>query len=151
MILTNTRERTRFLRFAVVGTIGAIIDFGIFNLLISGFSLASVIAGAVSFTLAVASNFIFNRYWTYPDSRSRRVSHQLSMFFVVSIIGLAIRTFVFFTLLEPQLIGFFRRMSIQSKLSPDFLGHNLTLALAIVVVMFWNFFANRYWTYSDVE
>jgi putative flippase GtrA len=30
-------------------------------------------------------------------------------------------------------------------------GDNMTLALAVVIVMFWNFFANRYWTYSDVD
>jgi putative flippase GtrA len=35
-------------------------------------------------------------------------------------------------------------------LSPRFFGHNLTLAVAILVVMMWNFFANRYWTYNDV-
>jgi len=28
---------------------------------------------------------------------------------------------------------------------------NLTLAIAVVIVMFWNFFINRYWTYSDVQ
>ena len=30
-------------------------------------------------------------------------------------------------------------------------GDNLTLAIAVIMVMFWNFFVNRYWTYSDVE
>ena len=33
MILTETKERVRFLKFAVVGTIGAVVDFGIANLL----------------------------------------------------------------------------------------------------------------------
>jgi len=32
-LLSNSRELTRFLRFAVVGIIGAIVDFGIENLL----------------------------------------------------------------------------------------------------------------------
>ena len=32
-ILTNPRERTRFVRFAIVGVIGAIVDFGVMNLL----------------------------------------------------------------------------------------------------------------------
>ena len=31
------------------------------------------------------------------------------------------------------------------------LGENAALAVSVVVVMFWNFFANRYWTYNDVE
>ena len=28
---------------------------------------------------------------------------------------------------------------------------NLTLALAVGIVMLWNFFVNRYWTYNDVD
>jgi len=35
--------------------------------------------------------------------------------------------------------------------NPDVISDNLTLAIAVVIVMFWNFFVNRYWTYSDVE
>ena len=31
------------------------------------------------------------------------------------------------------------------------IGDNLALVLAVIVVMFWNFFVNRYWTYNDVE
>jgi putative flippase GtrA len=36
-------------------------------------------------------------------------------------------------------------------LTPTLLAHNLALAGAVIVVMFWNFFINRYWTYSDVS
>jgi putative flippase GtrA len=36
-------------------------------------------------------------------------------------------------------------------LPPDVMGENLTLAIAVLIVLFWNFFVNRYWTYSDVE
>ena len=30
-------------------------------------------------------------------------------------------------------------------------GYNLAKATATLVVLFWNFFVNRFWTYSDVE
>jgi putative flippase GtrA len=36
-------------------------------------------------------------------------------------------------------------------LPPDVMGENLTLAIAVLIVLFWNFFVNRYWTYNDVE
>ncbi len=35
--------------------------------------------------------------------------------------------------------------------TPEFLGKNFTLAIAVGVVMLWNFFVNRYWTYNDVD
>ena len=31
------------------------------------------------------------------------------------------------------------------------LADNLSLMVAVIVVLFWNFFANRHWTYNDVE
>jgi putative flippase GtrA len=37
------------------------------------------------------------------------------------------------------------------KLNPESLGANLSLAIAVIVVLFWNFISNRLWTYSDVE
>ncbi len=150
MIITNPRERTRFLRFAVVGLVGAVIDIGVFNLEVGLLHVPSVYAAANNFILAVCSNFVFNRYWTYPDSRSKHVSAQIVQFTIVSLVGLGIRT-LFFTFMEPPLIVALQGSSIPSPLTANFLGHNTTLVVSIIVVMFWNFFANRYWTYADIE
>ncbi len=134
MILSNHKERTRFLKFAVVGAVGAVFDFGIFNLL-----------------SAVISNFLWNRYWTYPDSRSKPISHQLTQFVLVSLIGLAIRT-ILFSLLETSFIRIAEKiLPATFPLTAVTVGHNAMLAFAILIVMLWNFIANRYWTYSDVE
>lgn len=150
-ILTDTRERTRFLRFVVVGTFGAVVDFSTFNLLNGVMHVPAVLAQAVSFTIAVISNFTWNRLWTYPDSRTKTMSRQLIQFFVVNVIGLAIRTPIF-SGFEIPLRNFFTYVFPPIPfLTPVFLGHNLSLAIAVVVVMMWNFFVNRYWTYNDVE
>jgi len=90
-VLNNARERSRFLRFAVVGVIGAVVDFGVANLLVKVFYSRLVVAGTVSFILAILSNFTWNRYWTYPDSRSKPLGRQLAQFGVVSVMGLFIR------------------------------------------------------------
>jgi len=150
MILTNDRERTRFLRFVVVGTIGAVIDFGAFNLLSFGLGVPVIIAQAISFTLAVISNFVWNRYWTYPDSRSKHIRAQLIQFFAVNTIGVGIRTPLFAYLYTP-LPKLFTWLPSSFPLSAEFIGHNLALAVAVGAVLFWNFFVNRYWTYSDVD
>ncbi|HNS36336.1 MAG TPA: GtrA family protein [Anaerolineaceae bacterium] len=149
MILTNERERTRFLRFAVVGTIGAVIDFGIFNLLI-WLGMRAIVASAISFIAAVISNFLWNRYWTYPDSRSKPLARQMVQFLLVSLVGLGIRAGLF-AILEIPLISLFEKLALPLPLSAAFLGHNLTLAIAILIVLLWNFLANRYWTYNDVS
>lgn len=150
MILANKKERTRFLRFMVVGVIGAIVDFGTFNILTNLTAIQPVIASVISFTAAVTSNFLWNRYWTYPDSRTKHVGHQVTQFFIVNIIGLVIRT-PLFAFLEPYMMKLAEKYASQAPLTTTSIGHNLSLAVAIGVVLLWNFFANRYWTYSDVS
>ena len=150
-ILTNHKERGRFLRFAVVGGIGAVVDFGIANLLVHGFSASLVLAGTISFICAILSNFIWNRFWTYPDSRTKPLLRQLVQFAIVSVAGLVIRVPILH-FLEPVLEKFFINLTFQLPFfGPDVLADNLTLAIAVLIVMFWNFFVNRYWTYSDVK
>jgi len=150
-ILTNTRERTRFLRFAAVGIIGAVVDFGVANLLTNVFHTSLQFAGTVSFICAIISNFTWNRYWTYPDSRTKPIHHQLVQFSLVSIIGLAIRIPTLW-FLEPPVQRLFEDLPFDLPLfSPRVFAENFTLAIAVIIVMFWNFFANRYWTYGDVE
>jgi len=153
MILTNQKERTRFIRFAIVGAIGAVIDFGVFNLLtnfVDFFKSNAVWASVISFILAVISNFTWNRLWTYPDSRSRSFSRQLTQFVIVSVIGLLIRT-PLFAWLEKVLIAFLTGRWNFEPLTPVFVAHNIALGTVILVVMLWNYFANRYWTYNDVS
>ena len=148
-ILNDKQERTRFFKFLAVGAIGAVVDFGIMNLFSKLFGMSLVLAGTISFLCAILSNFVWNRYWTYPDSRSRPLARQLLMFSAVNIAGLAIRLPILH-FLESPMRSLFERLSL-NILSPIFLGKNLTLAVAVIVVMLWNFFVNRYWTYNDID
>jgi putative flippase GtrA len=146
----NHKEWTRFFRFAIVGASGAVVDFGILNLFTLVFKVAYVPSSVVSFIMAVLNNFLWNRYWTYPDSRSKHVAKQLTQFAIINIIGLAIRT-PLLAFLEGVLIRWFTTILPKDFLSPTFVGHNIGLAIAILVVMLWNYIANRYWTYNDVK
>lgn len=148
-------EITRFLKFSAVGTLGAVIDIGSFHLLHTQLGVAEVPASIVSFVAAVSSNFVWNRYWTYPDSRSKPVRRQAGQFALVSVIGLAIRTPAFALLLRPCTA--LAEVVLQTPLgeaiplTADSLGADLALVTVIVIVLFWNFLANRLWTYGDVD
>lgn len=156
----QAKEVERFLKFAVVGVMGAIIDFGTLNILQSTIlppsgpheRLFVRLATGTSFTLAVTSNFIWNRYWTYPDSRSRPIFLQLIQFFVVNIIAVVFR--LVFVGATYSLFGNFiydlSRAGWDAE-STNQIGTNVAQAIASGVAMFWNFFVNRYWTYSDVD
>jgi len=160
MSIDRTRARKelgRFLRFSVVGVIGAVVDFGTFNVLSNLLGVNSLLASVISFSAAVTSNFIWNRFWTYPDSRSKPISRQVLQFAVVSLVGLGIRTPIF-AFSEAPLIELVERLLprigwLQFPLIAEYdatvIGSNLALALAVIIVLFWNFGINRLWTYSD--
>ncbi|OGO22790.1 MAG: hypothetical protein A2Y54_10525 [Chloroflexi bacterium RBG_16_51_16] len=150
MILVDQRERSRFLRFAIVGAVGSLIDFGVMNLLTHFVRMPLVKAGSISFICAVLSNFLWNRLWTFPDSRSRPFLQQLGMFFLVNLAGIGIRIPILHYV-EPPLVNFFTRTSGLSAGQSSLLAKNATLALAIGIVMLWNYFINRYWTYNDID
>ena len=149
-VITNPIERKRFLKFMTVGAIGAVVDFGTMNLLTHSFGASLVLAGTISFSCAILSNFLWNRYWTYPDSRSRPIAWQLFMFAFVNIVGLIIRLPILHFLELPSR-RFFTSLVKSPAFNPDFLAKNATLAVAVGIVMLWNFFVNRYWTYNDVD
>jgi putative flippase GtrA len=148
-LFTDRQERVRFLKFSIVGTIGAFVDFLVMNLLTRWLGFSLTLAGTLSFICAVTSNFIWNRYWTYPDSRSKKVTRQLGMFFVVNVAGIAIR-FPILHFIEPPLNNMFHNFGFPHD-TPDLIAKNLTLAIAIGMVLLWNYYINRYWTYNDVD
>lgn len=151
-VISDPIERVRFLKFATVGAIGALVDFGTFNLFSAVLGVHPVLSSVFSFTTAMLSNFTWNRYWTYPDSRTKPLARQLVEFGAVNLVGLLIRT-PLFAGLNGVLVTLFERFSFLpiGILTPTFLGYNLALGTAILVVMLWNYFVNRYWTYNDVE
>jgi len=140
----HRKEAKRFMKFAIVGGIGFVIDTGALTLLVFLFGLTEdwqrLIAKAISFTLAVISNFLWNRYWTYPESRSKPIGRQMTQFFVLNLMGLGINLIVFGfadALLTP-IVG----------PAPALYGAQVS---AVTVAMFWNFAANRLITYNDVK
>jgi putative flippase GtrA len=143
------------LKFSAVGALGFLIDIGIFNLLTGRFAWPEIPAEVVSFIAAVTSNFIWNRYWTYPDSRTKPVSRQAGQFALVSAIGLVIRTAAFALILGPcmAVAGYLLASPLAAglDLTAERLGANLALGIVILIVLFWNFLANRFWTYADVD
>ena len=157
---SKAKEIERFLKFAVVGTLGAVIDLGTsFVLLRTIFdprdTAQYLTAATISFIAAVMSNFFWNRYWTYPDSRSRSLRRQLVQFILVSLTGWVGRT-VWLNLAKPVFENAAQDISHHyhsplNDVNAALVGGMIAILLGIFVVMIWNFFVNRYWTYNDVD
>ena len=138
-IRSNHKELVRFVKFALVGTIGAMVDFSILNLMHKVFNWSLPASKSLSFTCAVLSNFTWNRLWTFPESRERPIRTQLLQFALVNVIGLGINILVLVNL-----------AALFSHFIPDPFDYNLANAIAIIIVLFWNFGINRIWTYKGI-
>ncbi len=161
----KAKEVERFLKFATVGIIGAIIDFGVLNAFQAtvlrptepNVGLKVALATGTAFVSAVSSNFVWNRYWTYPDSRSRPIHQQWVQFFLVSLAGLTFRLVWVRTLYGPlgnfgvEVLQWLGLVGAVSATATKRIGTNIAQFFAVWIVMVWNFFVNRYWTYNDVE
>ena len=135
----NRKEIVRFVKFALVGTIGAIIDFAVLNLMHGVLGWPLLWANTLSVSIAILNNFTWNRLWTFPESRSRRKRKQLPKFALINVIGLGINNLI--------VVGL---TAVFVNFIPDPWNYNLAKAIAIGVVLFWNFGANRLWTYRGL-
>ncbi len=140
IVQENRREGKRFVKFAIVGGIGAIVDFSVLNLLILAFGWDKFYANIVSVSCAIISNFWWNRRWTFPESREHDLHVSFGKFATVNLIGLMINQAVF-VLTDTFIFG---------PLFEHPIDYNIAKATAIGLVLFWNFFANRKWTYRDI-
>jgi len=145
----NDLERKRFIKFALVGISGTIIDFGIFNLFLF-FKFSSKFAYTISFVVAVFNNFFWNRNWTYPESKIHPVKTQLIKFSTVSVAGFLIRTNLYKLIELPSIKLTESLLTENIFLSSELIGKNISLAFVIIVVLLWNYFANRLLTYKDI-
>lgn len=135
----NYKELVRFVKFALVGTLGTVVDFSILNLMHKVFTWSLLASNSLSFTCAMLSNFTWNRLWTFPESRERSIRTQLPQFALVNLIGLGINNLVLVNL-----------AALFSHFIPDPFDYNLAKAIAIIIVLFWNFGINRIWTYRGI-
>lgn len=136
---TNPKEFNRFLKFALVGALGAIIDFSLLNLMRGYFGWDLIWANTFSVSVAIVSNFFWNRLWTFPESRTRKKRKQLPQFAGVNMVGLLLNNLIVVGL-DALLV---------SHVGEPF-SYNIAKAVAIGIVLFWNFGANRLWTYRGL-
>ncbi|MFH0865093.1 MAG: GtrA family protein [Bacteroidota bacterium] len=120
----------KFLKFGIVGLSGMAIDFSLTWFFKEKVKIQKYYANAIGFCAAATTNFFLNRNWTFHSS-DPAITFQYFKFFIVSLIGLGINTFVLWVLVSKYKKNFY-----------------LSKLFAIGVVMIWNFFVNMYFTFQ---
>jgi len=120
----------QLLKFGIVGGSGYLINLAVFALLADGAGLHHMIAATGAFCVAVANNFIWNRYWTFEPGEGH-AGFQAARFFAVSFAALLVNLAV----LEALVVG-------------TSLGTLVAQAIAVAVAMPFNFLGNKLWTFT---
>jgi len=130
------RNLRQFVKFALVGGTGVIVNLAVFNATMRAWELftsdnplsAKYLANALGFVVSVLTNYALNRRWTF---RSRGdVSRELPRFFTVSVVAYLANLGVFTLCLT--------RLGV---------GPNPSQLVAIAAVMPINFVANKLWSF----
>ncbi|MGF1429688.1 GtrA family protein [Kitasatospora sp. LaBMicrA B282] len=78
------------LKFAVVGVVGIVVNFGVSNAVLHATHWAPVRCSVIGTVVAILANYIGYRYWVYRDSDAASRRREITLFLVFSAIGLLI-------------------------------------------------------------
>ena len=132
-------------RFGVVGLGGLVLDVGIFNLLrltvLAPDEVASgpLIAKVISTSVAIAFNWLGNRYWTFRATRRRQALREALEFIAVSLGGSLISLLCLWV--SHYVLGF--TSVLADNISSNVIGLALGTAFRFVFYRWWVFHPNR--------
>lgn len=135
----------QFTRFGLIGCVGLVVDFGVFNLLrATVFDPARIHEGPVfakiiSTVLAIIVNWIGNRFWTFREHRGRQLVREGIEFGIVSVGGLLIGLFCLFV--SHYLLGFTSLLA--DNISSNVIGLALGTAFRFSLYRLWVFSPRR--------
>ena len=124
-----TPDMLRFIRFALVGGSGVVVNMVALWLLHEQLRYPLERSSVAAISLAIVNNFLWNNFWTFRATGVQ--SRRLAQFITVSLVGMAIN-FVVLKALTAQGIHY----------APANLA-------GIMVATAWNFYANSRWTWGD--
>jgi putative flippase GtrA len=120
------------IKFGIVGAIGVAVDFVLTYILKEKAHFHKYLSNSLGFVAAASNNYILNRLWTF-HSDNPNILREYSDFIIISVVGLLINNWVIWIAHDKKKLNFY-----------------LAKVIAVLVVMFWNFTGNYFYTFKDV-
>lgn len=120
----------QLIKFGMVGGSGYLINLGVFAFLSGNLGVHHLIAAVGAFCVAFASNFFWNRHWTF-GAADGHAGFQAARFFAVSVAALLINLAV-----------------LEALVGGTSLGDLAAQAIAVALAMPFNFLGNKLWTFA---
>lgn len=146
--LTQRRGVRQLVKFAIVGASSTLITFVVLYLMLRLLHGHRYISTSVAFVISVVNGYYWNRRWTFKAALTRAVHTQFAQFFLINLVGLALDWLVIYLISSPLEHDIHQ---FQPAWPADKVERVAVLAAQLVAtgaIVFWNFFANRHWTFK---
>ena len=130
----------KYIKFALIGGIGTLINLAIFWTSIEVFYVNEMLALILAFVVADTNNFIWNRWWTFRSKG--KIHFQYPQFLLVSADGLMLNL-ILYSVLTDHLFPALGLVEDKASLYQVF-----AQVICIFLVSIFNFFANALWTFE---
>jgi dolichol-phosphate mannosyltransferase len=127
------RALRTFIRFALVGASGTLVNLGVFTATLHG-GLNKYVASALAIEISIIWNFFLNNYWTFRERKTRdrtRIKGLKYNLVSLATLGVSFATFSAMSLWVPR--------------APPQLDQFIGIIPAVLV----NYFLNSYWTFRS--
>ena len=141
--LMQKRGVRQLAKFAIVGASSTVINFAVLNLMLA-LHQNRYAAVTVAFLVSVVNGYFWNKRWTFKSAQAKAVHTQFTQFLLVNTVGLGLDLLII-KLLSPPLEHY---LHFPSPHLTMVLATNMAQLVATGVAVFWNFFANRLWTFK---
>ncbi len=144
-MMRRSGELLRFIKFALVGASGVLVNYGLYWLLTrfasfaplddaaTGGILSGNLAMAISIETSIITNFLLNNYFTFADRSEKGLMPFLGRLLNFNLICL---------------VGGLIQIGVANLLAITFGIYDLiAIPIAIVVAMLWNYLLNNWWTW----
>jgi putative flippase GtrA len=159
----ENRGLRQFVKFCIVGASSTVVNLACLNLFYYRLHCTLPMSVTAAFLISVCNGFIWNRRWTFKESRSNAAHKQYPKFLVVNTIAWLLDMLIVIVIIvhyahpgqgmlsHPGQFGQMARAIISGEAKQQYSPALLNGAQlgAISVVVFWNFFANRFWTFKN--
>lgn len=129
-LLQDGRNSRYFIGYLICGGVATLVDFALFLSLHQLLGVWYLYANFVSYPVGMLINFSLNKFFNFKNTYKGFLKQFLSFCFVGGI-GLAAHQIILYNLVER-----FQVLPLVGK------------AMALALVVLWNFFANRYLTFT---
>lgn len=125
---TTVINNKEIIVYGIIGSFSAALDFIAFNVIIRYTEIYYLFANAISVTIGISSSFFLNRNYNFKVKD--KAAKRFAIFYGIGILGLLLSSALLYIFID---VFFFNR--ILSKL------------LSIIIVVFFQFLANKYITF----